>query len=37
MIVDTKFIEDLAPTIRSQYLSKMIEGKFDYECFYSIL
>jgi len=28
MIVDTKFIEDLAPTVKSKYLTKILDGKF---------
>lgn len=37
MIVDTEFIEDLAPTIKNQYLNKILEGKFEYNCFNRIL
>ncbi len=28
MIVDTEFIEGLAPTIKDQYLHKIMQGKF---------
>jgi hypothetical protein len=37
MVVDNKFIEDLAPTIKSDYMKIITKDKFDYDCFTSLL
>lgn len=37
MIVETDFIEGLAPTIKNQYLTRILEGKFEYTCFDQII